>query len=60
MIEGLYISASGMFPKSTRQGAIANNLANVEVPGFKKDNLFMREAMKKTVGRLSRLADKSL
>jgi flagellar basal body rod protein FlgB len=49
-----------MFPKSTRQGAIANNLANVEVPGFKKDNLFMREAMKKTVGRLSRLADKSL
>jgi flagellar basal-body rod protein FlgG len=43
MIEGLFISASGMLPKSTRQEAIANNLANVEVPGFKKDNLFMRE-----------------
>ncbi len=53
MIEGLYISASGMLPKSTRQEAIANNLANVEVPGFKKDNLFMREmreAMKKQSG----------
>ncbi len=43
MIEGLFISASGMLPKSTRQETIANNLANVEVPGFKKDNLFMRE-----------------
>ena len=26
-----------MLPKSTRQEAIANNLANSEVPGFKKD-----------------------
>ena len=43
MIEGLFISASGMLPKSNRQEAIANNLANVEVPGFKKDNMFLRE-----------------
>ncbi len=43
MIEGLYISASGMLPKSTRHEAIANNLANTEVPGFKRDNLFLRE-----------------
>lgn len=43
MIEGLYISASGMLPKSSRHEAIANNLANLEVPGFKRDNLFMRE-----------------
>ncbi|MEE3235486.1 MAG: flagellar hook-basal body protein [Candidatus Latescibacterota bacterium] len=43
MIEGLFISASGMLPKSVRQEAIANNLANVEVPGFKKDNMFLRE-----------------
>ena len=43
MIEGLYISASGMLPKSSRHETIANNLANAEVPGFKRDSLFMRE-----------------
>ena len=43
MIEGLFISASGMLPKSSQQEAIANNLANSEVPGFKRDSLFMRE-----------------
>ena len=43
MIEGIYISASGMLPKATRQEAIANNVANVEVPGFKRDSLFLRE-----------------
>ena len=43
MIEGIYISASGMLPKATRQEAIANNVANVEVPGFKRDSMFLRE-----------------
>jgi flagellar basal-body rod protein FlgG len=43
MIEGIFISASGMLPKTTRHEAIANNLANSEVPGFKRDSLFFRE-----------------
>ncbi len=43
MIEGLFISASGMLPKYTRQEAIANNLANIEVAGFKRDSIFLRE-----------------
>lgn len=43
MIEGIYISASGMLPKAARHEAIANNLANIEVPGFKRDALFLRE-----------------
>ena len=43
MIEGIYISASGMLPKSTQQEAITNNLANSEVPGFKRDSMFLRE-----------------
>ena len=43
MIEGIFISASGMLPKSSKQEAIANNLANIEVPGFKRDSLFLRE-----------------
>ncbi len=45
MIEGLFISASGMLPKTSRHEAIANNLANTEVPGFKRDSMFMREVM---------------
>lgn len=43
MIEGIFISASGMLPKSSRHEAIANNLANSEVPGFKRDSIFLRE-----------------
>lgn len=43
MIEGIFISASGMLPKSSRHEAIANNLANLEVPGFKRDSMFLRE-----------------
>ena len=43
MIEGIYISASGMLPKATRQEVIANNLANIEVPGYKRDSMFLRE-----------------
>lgn len=53
MIEGLFISASGMLPKAARHEAVANNLANVEVPGFKRDGMFlreMREAMKRQSG----------
>jgi flagellar basal body rod protein FlgG len=34
-----------MLPKTTRHEAIANNLANTEVPGFKRDGMFMREVM---------------
>jgi flagellar basal-body rod protein FlgF len=43
MIEGIYISGSGMLPKAARQEALANNLANVGVPGFKRNSMFMRE-----------------
>ncbi|MEW6749572.1 MAG: flagellar hook-basal body protein [Candidatus Latescibacterota bacterium] len=53
MIEGIYISGSGMLPKASRQEAVANNLANVEVPGFKRDSMFLREvreAMKRQSG----------
>jgi flagellar basal-body rod protein FlgF len=52
MLKGIYISASGMLPKATRQEAIANNLANTEVPGFKRDSLFLRE-MQQAKKRLS-------
>lgn len=37
MIYGLYRSASGMMAATYRQAVLANNLANVETGGFKKD-----------------------
>ena len=37
MIYGLYLSASGVLASSYRQDVIANNLANSETVGFKKD-----------------------
>jgi flagellar basal-body rod protein FlgF len=43
MIKGLFKSASAMLPQAKRQEVIANNLANVSTPGFKKDAVFTRE-----------------
>lgn len=37
MIRGIYTSASGMLTESTRTDTIANNLANVNTGGYKKD-----------------------
>ncbi len=37
MIYGLYLSATGVLANSQRQDVIANNLANVETVGFKRD-----------------------
>ena len=37
MIRGLYTSASGMVAQLRAQDVSANNLANVNTPGFKKD-----------------------
>jgi flagellar basal-body rod protein FlgF len=37
MIYGLYLSASGVIASSHRQDVVANNLANAETTGFKRD-----------------------
>lgn len=37
MIRGIYTSASGMIAEAQRTDVIANNLANVDTTGFKKD-----------------------
>ena len=43
MSEGIYTSGSSLLNRSTRQEVIANNLANSDVPGFKRDGIFLRE-----------------
>lgn len=46
MIKGLYKSASAMIPRIRQQEVIANNIANVNTPGFKKDAVFVSELSK--------------
>ena len=43
MLEGLHLSGSSMLARSTRQEVIANNIANSDVPGFKRDGIFLKE-----------------
>lgn len=42
MIKGIYKTAASMAPRERLQEIIANNLANAETTGFKKDSLFLR------------------
>ncbi len=42
MIKGIYSSASGMLPRILKQESFANNMANVNTPGFKKDGIFLQ------------------
>lgn len=37
MVRGLYIGASGMLAQQRRTDILANNLANADTPGFKRD-----------------------
>ncbi|NLY76218.1 MAG: flagellar hook-basal body protein [Firmicutes bacterium] len=39
MLRGIYISTTGMVAEMDRQNVIANNLANVDTVGFKRDNV---------------------
>ncbi len=41
MVRGLYISASGSVSEGKRMDAIANNIANVNTTGFKRDDLLI-------------------
>lgn len=42
MIKGIYTSASGMLPRILKQETFANNMANVNTPGYKKDGVFLQ------------------
>jgi flagellar basal-body rod protein FlgF len=45
MLYGLYLSATGVMTNSYRQDVIANNLANAETVGFKKDLALFKERL---------------
>lgn len=57
MIKGIYKSASAMIPRIRQQEVIANNIANVSTPGFKKDSVFMSELSRAQTKNLPRKSD---
>ncbi|MGH7214610.1 MAG: flagellar hook-basal body protein [Tepidisphaeraceae bacterium] len=54
MIYGLYLSATGVLTNSYRQDIIANNLANAETVGFKRDVALFHERLTEAQMRLGR------
>jgi flagellar basal-body rod protein FlgG len=48
MIKGIYSSEAAMRPKMTRMEVLANNLANINSTGFKKDRVFVRMLQEST------------
>lgn len=52
MIRGLYSAASGMFAMERKQEALADNLANAQTPGYKKDETSLRAFPKMLLNRI--------
>jgi flagellar basal-body rod protein FlgF len=51
MIYGLYLSATGVLANTYRQDVIANNLANIETVGFKRDLAPFRQRLTESQSR---------
>lgn len=52
MLRGLNTAASGMFSLERRQEALADNLANAQTPGYKKDDTVLRAFPKLLMQRI--------
>ncbi len=53
MVYGLWLSAGGMEAQEYRQSIMANNLANVQTPGFKPDSVAFEERLNAAMARRS-------
>ncbi|WP_139491112.1 flagellar hook-basal body protein [Brevibacillus dissolubilis] len=52
MIRGLYTAASGMYALQNRQEVLANNLANVNTPGYKETEGVIRSFPEQLIARI--------
>jgi len=43
MIKGIHAAASSMLPRIQKQETIANNLANINTPGYKRESVFLQQ-----------------
>jgi len=53
LIRGIYIAASGMLAESLRADVTANNLANANTAGFKKDFAVMKDYASRPIRRIN-------
>ncbi|MCE5286560.1 MAG: flagellar basal-body rod protein FlgF [Pelosinus sp.] len=53
MIKGIYSATSGMLAEATRTDTIANNLANVNTPGYKKDIVVTKDFASTLIERIN-------
>ncbi|NGQ95583.1 flagellar hook-basal body protein [Brevibacillus sp. SYP-B805] len=52
MIRGLYTAASGMLALQRRQETLANNIANINTPGYKEDEGVLRAFPEQLIARI--------
>jgi len=57
MLKGIYDTASGMLPQIVRLDTVANNLANANTAGFKRELVFSQEFSKAQQQTLAKEAD---
>ena len=57
MLRGIYTAAMGMLVEEAKVNTTANNLANVDTPGFKKDTLAFSTYLKQEIFRTESLTD---
>ncbi len=57
MVRGIYVAASGMRTQVENQDVIANNLANADTPGFKKDTLMVGSFPQFLIQRIDDVSD---
>ncbi len=43
MIKGIYLARAGMHPRNTHLEIAANNIANINTTGYKRDSLFLKK-----------------
>lgn len=53
MIKGLYTAGSGMMVQMAKQDVVANNIANVNTSGYKKDNVLCQSFPSMLISRLA-------
>lgn len=60
MLRGLYNAASGMFSLGRKQETLSNNLANVQTPGYKKDDTVLRAFPKLLIQRMQDFSENGM
>ncbi len=59
MIKGIYLARAGMYPRNTQLEVVANNIANINTTGYKRDSLFLKKLNELSAEQLQGVGDLS-